>query len=59
MDPLWLVVAGAGVVIALPLTAYEMFQRRRRRQEKARSFRRKEKIRLVRAEAAAASEDKG
>jgi hypothetical protein len=48
MDPLWLVVGAMGAVIALPVAAYEMLQRRRRRQEKARSFRRKEKIRLVR-----------
>jgi hypothetical protein len=56
MNPLWLAVAGLSAAVALPFAFLELAHRRQRRSEKARSFRRKEKIRLVRGEAPAKAE---
>jgi hypothetical protein len=47
MNPLWLAVAGLSAAAALPFLVFELAHRRRLRSEKARSFRRKERIRLV------------
>ena len=50
MNPTWLAVLALGAAVALPFAAYEFTTRRRHRRERARAFRRKERIELAQAE---------